>query len=274
VPRQRVSENQIEITLIGHATFLIQVDGLNLITDPVYSERASPFHFAGPKRVNPPGVKFDDLPAIDVVLLTHNHYDHLDLKTLSDLVTRDNPTIVSPLGNDTIINGGVSNANIRSGDWHDELSISANVKIHFEPCHHWSARSTRDRRMALWSAFVIETPAGRIYHIGDTGFHSGINYRNAAEKHSDFELAIIPIGAYEPRWFMKGQHQNPFEAVEGFKLCNTRKAIGHHWGTFQLTNESIEEPKELLAKALSESGLTNDLFIAMVPGQVWKNQAN
>lgn len=270
VPKQRVFGNSVEVTLIGHATLLIQVNGINLITDPVFSERASPVQFAGPKRINPPGVEFDDLPSIDAILLTHNHYDHLDLVTMARLVQRDDPIVVTPLGNDSIINKAFEGTKIRSGDWQDVVSISENTKIHFEPCHHWSARSTKDRSMALWSAFVIETPAVKIYHIGDTGFHSGINYKNAAEKHGEFNLAIIPIGAYEPRWFMRDQHQNPFEAVEGFKLCNAQYAIGHHWGTFQMTNESIEEPKELLAKALEKNGLKHDRFLAMVPGQVWK----
>lgn len=125
--------------------------------------------------------------------------------------------------------------------------------------------------MALWSAFVIETGNAKIYHIGDTGFHSGINYLAAAEKHGAFDLAIMPIGAYEPRWFMKGQHQNPAEAVEGFKLCKATHALGHHWGTFQLTNEPVEAPKTALAEALNEHGIDDDRFIAMSPGQVWRS---
>lgn len=270
VPRKRVAEDQIEVTMIGHATLLIQVNGVNLITDPVFSERASPYQFVGPKRINPPGVSFDDLPTIDAVLLTHNHYDHLDLPTLAKLVGRDNPTIITPLGNDTIVNGSIEGAKTLAGDWGDVAEIPGGTKIYFEPCHHWSARGPWDRRMALWSAFVIETPNVRIYHVGDTGFHAGINYKQAAKTFGTFDLAIIPIGAYEPRWFMKSQHQIPAEAVEGFKLCNADHAVGHHWGTFRLTNEPIEEPKELLSKALIEHGIKPERFTAMVPGQVWR----
>lgn len=270
VPSKAVNGDALEVTLIGHATFLIQVNGVNMLTDPVFSERVSPVSFAGPKRVNPPGVSIDDLPEIDVILLSHNHYDHLDILTLKKLVKRDNPMIITPLGNDTIIKDTIPAANTQIGDWGDLVKISNNIKIHFEPCHHWSARGMTDRSMALWAAFVIETADRKIYHIGDTGFHSGINYKAASDKHGRFDLAILPIGAYAPRWFMKAQHQNPSEAVEGFELCKADYALGHHWGTFQLTNEPIDEPKNGLTKALDEKGLQKDRFIAMTPGQVWR----
>jgi L-ascorbate metabolism protein UlaG (beta-lactamase superfamily) len=269
-PRSKVSGTDIEVTMIGHATLLIQTAGLNLITDPVFSNRASPFQFAGPKRVNPPGVSFDKLPKIDAVLLSHNHYDHLDVLTLEKLVKRDNPTIITPLGNDAIVKDAVEAAKLTTGDWGDVIEIANSIKVHFEPCHHWSARGTKDRRMALWSAFVIETTNTKIYHIGDTGFHSGINYKAVAEKHGTLDLVIMPIGAYEPRWFMKGQHQNPEEAVEGLKLLGAKQALGHHWGTFQLTNEAVEAPKLALEEAMSQSDMDGAQFIALAPGQVWR----
>ena len=229
--------------MVGHATLLIQAAGLNILTDPVWSDRASPVSFAGPKRVNAPGIAFSDLPPVDIVLLTHNHYDHLDLDTLARLHQAHAPLVITPLGNDAIVRPAIPGMKIMAGDWGDRVQAGA-ASIHFEPCHHWSARGMTDRRMALWAAFVIETPAGRIYHVGDTGFHDGRNYRAAAGKHGGFRLAILPFGAYEPRWFMKGQHQNPSEAVEGFRLANAQWAAGHHWGTFQLTDEAIEEPRE------------------------------
>ena len=270
IPQQRIAGNALEVTLIGHATFLIQINGLNIVTDPVWSQRVSPLSFIGPKRVNPPGVKFNDLPKIDVVLLTHNHYDHLDIVTLGKLVKRDNPTIITPLGNDTIVKQTIANANVITGDWGDVLSISNNTKIHIEPCHHWSARNATDRRMALWAAFVIEAPDMKVYHIGDTGFHLGTNYKDIEVKHGQLDLAIIPIGAYAPGWFLKAQHQDPDEAVDGFKLCKAKHALGHHWGTFQLTNEPIEEPKHALEMALGKKGVIEDRFLAMTPGQVWR----
>ena len=269
-PNPSLPRDEITVTMVGHATLLIQMGGLNILTDPVYSERASPIDYIGPKRHNPPGILFEALPKIDVILVTHNHYDHLDLKTLSKLVTRDNPKIYTPLGNDKIIQASVRIADIQIGDWGDEFKHNNQLKIHFEPCQHWSARGTRDRRMALWAAFVLESDSHRVYHIGDTGFGNGNNYREVAKKHGGFDLAILPIGAYEPRWFMKSSHQNPLEAVTGLKLSKARYGLGHHWGTFQLTNEEVDAPKRALAKALKKQALDQDRFIAMEPGQVWK----
>ncbi|HCL65772.1 MAG TPA: hypothetical protein DIC56_13225 [Rhizobium sp.] len=268
-PRERVTGADLRITMIGHASLLIQVAGLNILTDPVWARRASPFSFAGPKRVSEPGIAFDALPPIDIVLVTHNHYDHLDLATLARLHEEHGPHIVTPLGNDTIIHRALPDAKISAVDWGDQLDSWGGVTIDAEPCHHWSARGLKDRRMALWAAFVISTPAGRIYHIGDTGFHDGVNYRAAAEKHRGFRLANLPVGAYEPRWFMKGQHQNPEEAVMGMRLCNAAYAVGHHFGTFQLTDEAIETPVEDLAQALATQGVPPDCFRPLRAGDVF-----
>lgn len=272
-PDALIEGERIKVTMVGHATLFIQTAGLNFITDPVFVERASPVQFAGPKRVNPPGVAFEDLPPIDYVLLSHNHYDHLDLETLKRLSDKHGATIICPLGNDTIIRSNAPNAKFITGDWNDTVELKNNLKLHFEPCHHWSARGTKDRRMALWAAFVLETPSTKIYHIGDTGFHSGINYKALFEKHGAVDLAITPIGAYEPRWFMKGQHQNPDEAVQGHKLMQAKVSIGHHWGTFQLTNEAIEAPMEALALARSQHGLNDDEFVTLRPGETWNSTA-
>ncbi len=271
VPEKRVTGDDIRVVMVGHATLLIQVAGSNFLTDPVWVNRASPFQFAGPKRVNPPGIKFEDLPPIDYVLLSHNHYDHLDLATVKRLTDEHEATIICPLGNDAIVRFKVPNATFMCGDWGDMFKVSDDVTVHLEPCHHWSARGAKDRRMALWAAFLLETPAGKIYHIGDTGFHDGINYHALAHKHGPMRLAILPIGAYEPRWFMKGQHQNPDEAVQGHLLCNAETSIGHHWGTFQLTNEAIDAPQIALEAAIHKHGLPPQNFIPMRPGEVWQS---
>ncbi|GEO85873.1 MULTISPECIES: MBL fold metallo-hydrolase [Alphaproteobacteria] len=268
-PKDRIGGEDLRVTMVGHATLLIQVAGLNILTDPVWSKRVSPFSFAGPKRVIEPGIAFDDLPPIDIVLVTHNHYDHLDLATLARLEAEHAPHIITPLGNDTIIHRALPDAKISAVDWGDRLDYWDDVTIDAEPCHHWSARGLRDRRMALWAAFVITTPAGKIYHIGDTGFHDGVNYRAAAEKHGSFRLAGLPIGAYEPRWFMKGQHQNPAEAVAGFGLCKASHAVGHHFGTFQLTDEAIEAPVADLAEALSAARIDPGRFRPLRPGEAF-----
>jgi L-ascorbate metabolism protein UlaG (beta-lactamase superfamily) len=266
-PAERIDGAGLRVTMIGHASLLIQTAGLNILTDPVWSERVSPFSFLGPKRHNPPGIAFDDLPPVDLILVTHNHYDHLDLATLKRLETRHRAPVITPLGNDGIIRSAAPGAAITVTDWGDATRIREGITIHTEPCHHWSARGTRDRRMALWAAFVIETPWGKIYHIGDTGFHDGINYRAAAAKHGSFRLGILPIGAYEPRWFMKGQHQNPQEAIEGMRLAGIRHAVGHHWGTFQLTNEAVEDPLAALDLARKATGVEAERFRALRPGE-------
>jgi L-ascorbate metabolism protein UlaG (beta-lactamase superfamily) len=268
-PEERIGGNGLRVTMVGHASLLIQVAGFNILADPVWSERVSPFAHLGPKRHNPPGVALDDLPPIDLVLVTHNHYDHLDLKTLAALEKRQPLRIITPLGNDTIIRRAVRKAEIAVTDWGDVTDVAEGLRVHTEPCHHWSARGSRDRRMALWAAFVIETPAGNVYHIGDTGFHGGRNYTAAKEKHGGFRLANLPIGAYEPRWFMQAQHQNPEEAVEGFRLCGARYAIGHHWGTFKLTDEWVEEPVNALAEALENAGIEPARFRPLRPGEAF-----
>lgn len=267
-PVERVEGSDLRITMVGHATMLIQTAGLNILTDPVWSERASPLSFAGPKRVTPPGISFDDLPRIDLVLLSHNHYDHLDLKTLHRLKQAHDPLVITPLGNDSIVKAAVPDMRMTTGDWGD-AHRDGPVTVHFEPCHHWSARGMGDRSMALWAAFVLEGPAGKLLHVGDTGFDEGKPYRAVREKHGELRAAILPVGAYEPRWFMKDQHQNPEEAVEGLVLSGARWAVGHHWGTFQLTNEGRDAPPAVLHAALDSRGVTRDRFRPLSPGEAW-----
>ena len=268
-PAQRIDGDSLHLTMVGHASLLLQAAGLNILVDPVWSDRVSPFSFAGPRRVNAPGIAFQDLPPIDLVLVSHNHYDHLDTKTLSRLRTEHDPKILTLHGNDAIIGAAVPGARLAAHDWGDSVPLSDGVTVHVEPAHHWSARGTRDRRMALWGGFVIETRAGKIFIAGDTGFHGGKNYCDMARKHGAFRLATLPIGAYEPRWFMELQHQNPEEAVEGMLLSNSAFAAGCHWGTFQLTNEPIGEPSDRLHAALDAKGIARDTFRAMLPGEVW-----
>lgn len=268
-PQARVEAGRLRVTMVGHATLLIQTAGLNILTDPVWSERASPVSFAGPKRVTPPGVAFADLPKIDIVLLTHNHYDHLDLTTLARLRHAHDPLVITPLGNDAIIKAHAPSMRVMTGDWGQSIR-SGPALIHFEPCHHWSARGMNDRSMALWAAFVIEAGARKIHHIGDTGFDHGRPYSRVRDRHGKLDVAILPVGAYEPRWFMKDQHQNPAEAIEGFLLSGADYALGHHWGTFRLTNEGRDAPKEVLAAELARKGVAPERFRPLHPGEVWE----
>ncbi|MEJ1161090.1 MBL fold metallo-hydrolase [Prosthecomicrobium sp. N25] len=269
-PAEKVIGTAVRITAIGHASFLLQTEGLNILIDPVWSERASPVSWAGPKRVNPPGIVFDTLPPIDAVLVSHNHYDHLDIDTLSRLRRTHRCRILTPLGNDAIMKAKDSELVAEAYDWGARVALSHRVAVHFEPSYHWSARGLGDRMMALWAAFVFETPLGAVYHIADTGYRDGQVFRDMRRKHGRIRLAVIPIGAYEPRWFMRDQHVNPEEAVRILSDCGAVRALGHHWGTFRLTNEGIEEPLRALATALHGSGVQPERFQTRKPGGVFE----
>jgi L-ascorbate metabolism protein UlaG (beta-lactamase superfamily) len=273
VPPRRVEGSRLRVSYVGHASFLVQTAGLNILLDPVWSERASPVPFVGPKRRNVPGIAFEALPEIDLAIVSHNHYDHLDLPTLSRL-RRNHPhlLILTPLGNDTIMTRHDDTLRVRALDWGDVVDIDGGVRVHAEPMHHWSARGMFDRRMALWAAFVIETPSGRIYFVGDSGYNHGAYFREARRKHGGFRLAILPIGAYEPRWFMAAQHMNPEEAVRAAQDCGAQAALAHHWGTFQLTNEAIEAPARDLVAALDRLPAPPGGFHALRPGQVYQDR--
>jgi L-ascorbate metabolism protein UlaG (beta-lactamase superfamily) len=269
-PPARLEEGRCRVSFVGHASFLVQVDGLNILLDPVWSERASPLAFAGPARHTLPGIAFDDLPPIDAVLVSHSHYDHMDLGTLARLWRRDRPRIIVPLGNDAIIRGADHTIAVESGDWGDSVRLNAGVVVHLRRTHHWSARGLNDRRHALWASFVIEAPAGGIYFAGDTAFGDGNTFREVAQAHPRLRLALLPVGGYAPRWFMRDQHMNPAEAVEAFRLCGARQAVGHHWGTFRPTDEGYDEPPRDLATALARAGMPPQSFATLLPGSVVK----
>lgn len=260
----------LRVVLIGHASYLFQVAGRNILVDPVYAKRASPVRFAGPKRVNAPGIAYADLPPIDAVLITHNHYDHLDGPTIARLWQDHQPLIVAPLGNDAILRGYDETMHVETHDWGESVDLGAGITVHLTPANHWSARGFNDRRMALWCAFVLTTPRGVHYHVGDTGLGDGALFREIRARFGPPRLATLPIGAYEPRWFMQPQHMNPADAVEALGLLGADQALGHHWGTFKLTDEGIERPVEALGEALTVAALPPERFLALRPGQVWE----
>jgi L-ascorbate metabolism protein UlaG (beta-lactamase superfamily) len=269
-PPARVFGAALRISFIGHASLLIQTGGVNLLIDPVWSDRASPFAFLGPRRVNDPGIPFGKLPLIDAVLVSHAHYDHLDVATLSQLAAGHRPRVITPLGNDIIMRDFDPGIAAEAYDWDDRLPIGGGVAVRLVPLRHWSARGLLDRNKSLWAGFVIETPAGRIYHVTDSGYGDGYRFREARQLFGPFRLAILPIGAYEPRWFMRDQHMNPAEAVQAFVHCGAELALAHHHGTFKLTDEAIEAPAQALAQACAGAGIPPQQFRVLRPGEVWE----
>jgi L-ascorbate metabolism protein UlaG (beta-lactamase superfamily) len=264
-PRQppKPRPDEVVVTFVGHATFLIQTAAANVLIDPVYYRRASPVPFAGPRRARAPGVRFDDLPPISLVLLSHNHYDHCDLGTLRRLERRFHARFVTPLGNGRLLSlAGIQQ--VEELDWWETAS-AAPLPVTLAPAQHFSARHMFDRNRALWGGFLIQAGGLRILHAGDSGY--GPHFREIGARLGPIDLALLPIGAYEPRWFMKDIHMNPAEAVQAHLDLAARQSIAMHFGTFQLTPEGIEEPVRELAKALRERGVAAERFRAVEFGE-------
>ena len=266
VPPQQVAPDEMVVTFVGHATFLLQFHGLTMLTDPHWSRHASPVNFLGPQRVHPPAVGFDDLPKIDYVLLSHNHYDHLDLPTLKRLNRRDKPRFIVPLGNGPWLQ--------RSGleqvvevDWWQEIVIDTMTRLVFTPARHWSSRGLWDYNRSLWGSYWIRSRAGSLYFGGDTGY--GQHFRQIAGHLGPVDLALLPIGSYEPRWFMRDHHMNPAEALLAHRDLKARRSIGMHFGCFQLSDEGIDQPIQDLEAALKEEGMGEKEFVARPAGTLW-----
>ncbi|MFT0877243.1 MBL fold metallo-hydrolase [Rhodopseudomonas sp. G2_2311] len=269
-PPPRVDGAGVRLVYVGHASWLIQTAGLNILIDPVWSERVSPVSFAGPKRHNDPGIAFDRLPKIDVVLVSHGHYDHLDLATLSRLAAAHGPRVITPLGNDLTMTAHDATIRAEAYDWSDRVELNDRVAVTLVPTRHWTARGLFDRNRALWASFVLETPAGKIYVVCDSGYGDGRHFRRVRDAHAPLKLAILPIGAYEPRWFMQDQHMNPADAVKALADCGAERALANHHGTFQLTDEAIDAPEQALYAALAAEGLPRERFPVLKPGQVFE----
>lgn len=238
------------VTFIGHATFLIQTPAGNLITDPIYSDIAGPLNLAGPRRSRAPGVRFEDLPPIATILLSHNHYDHCDISTLRMLRKRFNPSVGTPLGNARMARkAGLTK--IEEIDWW-QTSTLAGLPVTLTPSQHFSARTPFDRNRALWGGFMIQVADKRIYFAGDSGY--GDFFREVRRRLGAIDLALLPIGAYEPRWFMQPIHMNPAEAVQAHLDLESPRSIGMHFGTFRMTSEGIDAPLIALDEARRAKG--------------------
>ncbi len=244
------------VTFIGHSTFLIQTAAANILTDPMYSQRAGPFNMMGPRRVRQPAVRFEDLPPISTVLLSHNHYDHCDLRTLRLLAKRFDPIVVTPVGNARLVQS-TGARRIEELDWWD-VTKSAPLPITLTPAQHFSARTPFDRNRALWGGFMLGLSSGRLFFAGDTAY--GPFFRQIRDRLGTIDLALIPIGAYEPRWFMQAVHMNPAEAVQAHIDLESSESIGMHFGTFQLTTEGIDEPLRALDEARRARNIPPERF--------------
>jgi L-ascorbate metabolism protein UlaG (beta-lactamase superfamily) len=271
-PPKQVADGAVRVTFVNHATVLIQTAGLNILTDPVWSERVSPFAFAGPKRARPPGLRFEDLPPIDVVLLSHNHYDHLDIPTLKRLHTAFRPAVYVPLGVRALLE--------REGmhvegelDWRESCALnnasgkaSSGVVLHCVQAQHFSGRGISDRDTTLWCGYVLHLPDGsNIFFAGDTGYNT--HFARLREQFGSFRLALLPIGAYRPEWFMSPVHISPNEAVRAFQDLGSPPSIAIHYGTFPLADDGEDEPVKTLRESLKAAGIPNDRFITLKEGE-------
>lgn len=261
-PVQRVHGNDVRTTFVNHSTFLIQTGGYNIITDPVFSERTSPLSFIGPKRVHRPGIELEKLPRIDVILISHDHYDHLDLATIKYLIGRDNPKIYVGLGVGRRL---AESENIVEMDWGDSSSVADYFTLWFLEVNHFSGRTLMDRNTTLWGGYYLKIGGKKIYFGGDSGY--GVHYRKNHEQFGAMDIALLPIGAYSPRELFKSVHLNPEEAVVAHEDLHADLSIGMHYGTFQLSAEALNDPVMLLEEAKRKRNIAPETFITLEVGK-------
>lgn len=254
--------SKIQLTWVGHSTFLIQVAGMNILSDPIWSERASPVQWAGPRRQARPGMRFEDLPKVDVVLISHTHYDHLDRNTVLKLGNAPKYVVPERVGA-WFKNEGLTN--VVELPWWKSETFDA-LKISAVPAKHWSKRWAYGIEDMGWGGFVVESPVGTIYFAGDTGYHDEY-FKDIGEKFPDIDLALIPIGAYYPREIFGRMHIDPREATVVHKEVGAKKSVGMHWGAFKLTQEPLDEPPRLLVRERDAAGIPPEEFSAMKIGE-------
>lgn len=260
-PADSVADGDLKVTLVNHATVLIQADGLNILTDPIWSERASPVTWAGPRRFRPPAIAFDDLPRIDVVLLSHNHYDHFDLPSLLRLKERHDPWFLMPLGDAALLRKQGFEHKLVELDWNQPWTLPNGCQLHALQARHWSSRGRPgDRNLSLWLSYVIATRGGPVYFAGDTGY--GAHFSAASARFGAMRLALLPIGAYLPRWLTDYQHLDPKQSVQAHLDLRAAQSLGIHYGTFELADDGQRQPIDDLAAAMQSRQLDNAGFTA------------
>jgi L-ascorbate metabolism protein UlaG (beta-lactamase superfamily) len=266
VPRlnEQLGPADIALTFVNHASFLIQLPRLNILTDPVWSTRVSPIGWVGPKRVRDPGVKLEQLPKIDVIVISHNHYDHLDIETLKILNKRFAPKVLCAVGDKALIES-IGIRNVCELDWWESVEINPDTRITFTPTQHSSGRSLFDRDRSLWGSYFIRYQGRSVYFGGDAGYST--HYTDIKERVGSPDIALLGIGAYAPRWFMKPVHMNPTEAIIAHRDLGARLSIGMHFGTFQLAAEGFDQPQSDLKEALQSAGMSPDSFITLHEGE-------
>jgi len=267
-PPARVDGGAMRVTWVGHATVLVQTNGLNILTDPMWSEVAGPFGLAGPRRTAPPGIDFDRLPKIDLIVVSHNHYDHLDLPTLEKLAARDKPLIVTSLGNDTILRSAGVVA--RGLDWGERVTLRPGVDVIVNRNHHWGSRWFTDRNRALWSSFVVTLPGGNLFFAGDTGA-GDYKWADQAASYGPIRLAIMPIGAFrfQEGEMRTGSHIGPGEAIKLWNRMGRPTTLPVHWGTFRLSWEGYWTPPRMLWAIQACAGETSRRFTPQLIGRPW-----
>ena len=270
IPQKRLPPHKVEVTYVGHATFLLQIGGKNILTNPMWGDRASSVTFMGPKRLTQPGIKIDDLPPIDYVLISDNQYDHMDSETIKQLITRDWPTFITFYGNDALIKKNHPRAHVIPFGWWGETHFDdgeAPLKIIGCPAHHSSSRHFLDRDKALWGGFMIKTPKHRIYFSGGTGYHHGKHFRMIQAKLGRPDIAILPLGSYEPRRIMQPFHMNPDDAVKAHRDLGARLSIGMQFDVFGLGDEAYHQAEADLSIARVLNKVPADDFMALTPGR-------